>query len=105
MQCTLLGGFSHLGGAELACSKQCLQHAEATRYAPLQVRLGEKETLDVVQRYFEDRSRKLKQLEYYQVCYIVLCMMSVFDGKSFTNSSCGLPQHAGTETEGPRSTR
>eukprot|EP00891_Asterochloris_glomerata_P003649 jgi/Astpho2/3649/Aster-07852 len=30
------------------------------------VRLGEKETLDVVQRYFEDRSRKLKQLEYYQ---------------------------------------
>ena len=30
------------------------------------MRLGEKETLDVTMRYFEDRMSKLKQLEYYQ---------------------------------------
>ena len=32
----------------------------------VQVRLGEKETLDVTMRYFEDRTSKLNQLEYYQ---------------------------------------
>ena len=62
---------------------------------PLQVRLGEKETLDVVQRYFEDRSRKLKQLEYYQVglwCpvhHVCGCL-----GKAFTDSdNCEFPQN------------
>jgi hypothetical protein len=32
----------------------------------MQARLGEKETLDVTLRYFEDRRSKLDQLEYYQ---------------------------------------
>lgn len=32
-----------------------------------QVRLGEKEGLDTALRWFEDRSKRLDQLEYYQV--------------------------------------
>ncbi len=32
-----------------------------------QVRLGEKEGLDTALRWFEDRSRRLDKLEYYQV--------------------------------------
>ncbi len=32
----------------------------------MQARLGEKETLDVTLRYFEDRKSKLDQIEYYQ---------------------------------------
>lgn len=32
----------------------------------MQARLGEKETLDVTLRYFEDRKSKLDRLEYYQ---------------------------------------
>lgn len=31
-----------------------------------QARLGEKETLDVTLRFFEDRQSKLNELEYYQ---------------------------------------
>ena len=37
-----------------------------TQLLLLQVRLGEKETLDVTLRYFEDRKSKLDRLEYYQ---------------------------------------
>jgi hypothetical protein len=32
-----------------------------------QVRLGEKEGLDTALRWFEDRSKRLDELEYYQV--------------------------------------
>ena len=41
----------------------------AKAYLPtgvVQARLGEKETLDVTLRYFEDRKTKLDRLEYYQ---------------------------------------
>lgn len=33
----------------------------------MQVRLGEKEGLDTALRWFEDRAKRLEQLEYYQV--------------------------------------
>lgn len=46
-----------------------LQSTAGKLYAQLmlsQARLGEKETLDVTLRYFEDRKSRLDQLEYYQ---------------------------------------
>ena len=45
----------------LACLQQTLMPTVV-----MQARLGEKETLDVTLRYFEDRKSKLDRVEYYQ---------------------------------------
>lgn len=50
-----LASVSTLSAASLIC-----------RLSFMQARLGEKETLDVTLRYFEDRKSKLDRLEYYQ---------------------------------------
>lgn len=66
--CALCGYYCSLQGC-LNCRWLFLQSTAGKLYAQLmlsQARLGEKETLDVTLRYFEDRKSRLDQLEYYQ---------------------------------------
>ena len=49
-----------------SCRLCAYNHCSEALTVIMQARLGEKETLDVTLRYFEDRKSKLDRLEYYQ---------------------------------------
>ncbi len=65
----------HLSWAEVRAQNQYLRPSQILVLWCMQVRLGEKQTLDAVLGFFEERIDRLASLEFYQVCE--MCINSV----------------------------